>query len=524
MQEPWWRRAVFYQVYIRSFADLGGDGIGDLQGIRSRLEYLSWLGVDAIWITPFFRSPQADHGYDVSDFRDVDPLFGTLADFDALLEDAHGRGIRVVCDIVPNHTSNKHPWFLGALTSRDHPDRNKYIFRDPKPDGSPPNNWGSVFGGPAWTFHEGTRQYFLHLFASEQPDLNWRNPEVPDEFEQILRFWFDRGVDGFRIDVAHGLFKDEHLRDNPESPHRQRGTTAYHSLEQVHTFDQEEVHDVFRKWRPLADSYSGDRVLIGEVFLFDPVKVARYVRPDELHLAFNFLLLGTPWDATKFKSAIDQSSEEIRGVAATSSWVLSNHDVVRHATRYGGGELGRQRARAAALILLGLPGVAFVYSGDELGLEQADVPDDRRQDPVFFRTNGAMEGRDGCRIPIPWNEEPPAFGFSTAEPWLPMPEDWGRRSVEVERTDEDSMLHLYRKTLELRKKLLASSPDLQWLTAPPEGIAFAVGGLAVACNFSDGSKDFDLPGKLAISSDVESQNDGRILTLPGNSAAWVETG
>ncbi|MGH2557412.1 MAG: alpha-amylase family glycosyl hydrolase, partial [Actinomycetota bacterium] len=404
----WWESATFYEIYLRSFADGNGDGVGDLIGLRSRLEYLKWLGVSALWITPFYPSPMADHGYDVSDYRSVDPLFGSIEDIDGVIEDAHRINMRVIVDFVPNHTSDRHPWFQNAVSDPRHPDRDKYIFRDPAPDGGPPNNWVSVFGGPAWSLDERSGQYYLHLFAPEQPDLNWRNPEVHEYFDETLKFWLDRGIDGFRIDVAHGLFKDEQLRDQPNTE------TPIRAIDQLYAFDQPEVHDVYRRWRRIVDSYPGDRVLVGEVFIRDPKRVASYVRSDELHLAFNFFLLGQPWDSRQMRPAIEMSMAELGEVGARVTWVLSNHDLTRHPTRYGGGETGLRRARAAVPFLLALPGAVFLYQGEELGLEEALVPDHLRADPIFLRTSGQMAGRDGCRIPIPWEEQSPGYGFSSA--------------------------------------------------------------------------------------------------------------
>lgn len=513
---PWWREAVFYQIYIRSFADGNGDGVGDFGGMRDRLDHLSWLGVDAVWITPFFPSPGADHGYDVSNYRDVDPTFGTLDDFDAFLDEAHARSIRVILDLVPNHTSNEHPWFQNALSDRNHPDRDKYVFRDPKPDGSPPNNWESSFGGPAWTLHEPTGQCYLNLFSSEQPDLNWRNPEVHADFEKTLRFWLDRGADGFRIDVAHALYKDELLRDNPtdDSP-------VYHGF----MYDQPEVHNVYRSWRRLADSYSGDRVLVGEVYLFDPEKVARYVREDELHLAFNFLLVWMTWDAAAFKDAIRRPLEALDQFGATAGWVLSNHDVERHVSRFGGGETGLRRGRAAALLLLSLPGAAFVYQGEELGLEQADVPDDRRQDPVFRRTWGILKGRDGCRVPIPWDYRPPNYGFSSVEPWLPAPGDWGSRSVEALREKPDSILRLYREALEIRRSSYAlKTGRFRWIDVPSGCLGFERdAGERVICitNFTGETQRIAVEGSLLIASRPEVRLENGKLELPGDSSTWI---
>ena len=412
----WWRDTVIYEVYVRSFQDSNGDGLGDLEGIRQRLPHLAWLGVDAIWVTPFYPSPMADHGYDVADYRGVDPRFGDLVAFDALVADAHALGLRLIVDLVPNHTSSAHPWFQAALRDRDDPHRARYLFRDPRPGGGPPNDWVSVFGGPAWTLHEPTGQYYLHLFAPEQPDLDWRHDAVRVDFEETLRFWLDRGVDGFRIDVAHGLIKDRELRDQAGAADAPVAGSDYQGLEQVHAFDQPEVHDVYWAWRSLAEGYAGDRLLLGEVYLLDADRVAAYLRPGELHLAFNFPFLASALDADALRAVIDHSVAAAGRVGATQSWVIGTHDVSRPATRYGGGEPGRRRARAAALLLLALPGAAFVYQGEELGLEDAGVPDHLRQDPIFFRTGGKRLGRDGCRVPLPWTAVGSGYGFTDGDP------------------------------------------------------------------------------------------------------------
>jgi len=361
----WWRDAVFYQVYVRSFADSNGDGVGDLPGIMSKLDYLVGLGVDAIWLTPFYPSPGHDHGYDVADYVDVDPLFGTLADFDDLIAAAHERELRVIVDIVPNHTSSEHEWFKG--------DRSRYVTR-PAENGLP-NNWPSNWGGPAWTLDAERGEYYLHLFAPEQPDLDWHNERVRDDFEEILRFWLDRGVDGFRIDVAHGLVKRKDLRDEPEPFPLARFSSDWRTA-----VDQPEVHDVYRDWHRIADEYDGDRVLVGEVVFSDQTRVAPYLRPDELHLAFNFSLVFQDWDADAIRRSIDTSLAALPIV----TWVFENHDVTRIVTRFG-----EREARAAALLLLALPGPVFLYQGQELGLEEVDLPDEARQDPEI--------GRASCR-------------------------------------------------------------------------------------------------------------------------------
>jgi alpha-glucosidase len=489
--EPWWRSAVVYEVYVRSFADANGDGLGDLEGIRSHLPYLRELGVDAIWLTPFFPSPGADHGYDVSSYVDVDPQFGTLAHFDALLADAHALELRVVIDLVPNHTSIEHPWF------RTHPEY--YIWTDE------PNNWLSVFGGPAWTLDEQTGRYYLHLFAREQPDLDWHNPDVQREFDEIFSFWLDRGVDGIRIDVAHGLFKDPALRDEAEPV----PGAELHSFDRRTAVDQPELHPLYRRLRTLADSYAGDRLLIGEVFFRDPQRVAAYVRPDELHLVFNFTLLFEDWISRGIRAAIDRTIASLAVVGATPTWVLESHDVTRAVTRYGGGREGLRRARAAVLLLLALPGAAFLYEGQELGLEEVELPDKARHDPIFFRSGGLRVGRDGCRVPIPWSRERPSFGFSAAAPWLPMPADWGEQSVEAQRDDPASPLALVRDAIALRP-----AGRFGWRDSPRGTLVFDRDGLTCAVNV-DG-ETLLLDGEVMLAS--EPLADAR---LPAGAAAWL---
>jgi alpha-glucosidase len=426
--EPWWKSAVVYQIYPRSFCDSSGNGVGDLEGIRSRLDYLCALGVDAIWLSPFFASPMADFGYDVADYCDVDPLFGTLANFDRLLADCHARGLRVLIDWVPNHSSDRHPWFQDSRSSRADPKRDWYIWRDPKPDGGPPNNWTAAFtGGSAWTFDAATGQYYLHLFLPEQPDLNWRNPDVEAAMHETLRFWLDRGVDGFRIDVIHLLGKESELADWPrDAAGRPRGT---------HDYDY--THELLRRIRRLLDRYPGERMMVGEVYLLSTARVAKYYGAgDELHLAFNFPPLFAPWEAGAWRRRIDRVVEELDPRDAWPSWVLSNHDNARHRTRYG----TESRARAAAVLLLTLRGTPFLYQGEELGLEDARVPAERRVDPG---------GRDGCRAPIPWTRSAP-HGWASAEVWLPWPPQSAARSAEAQHGDARSMLHLYRRILAAR--------------------------------------------------------------------------
>ena len=434
-ESAWWRTAVVYQIYIRSFADGNGDGIGDISGIRARLAYLADLGVDAIWINPWYPSPLLDGGYDVADFREINPLYGTLAEADQLLEEAHGHGIKVLIDIVPNHTSNRHRWFQEALAvPPGHPSRDRYHICDGRSrDGStPPSNWLSEFGGPAWEqMTDG--QWYLHLFDVSQPDLNWENPEVHREFESILRFWLDRGVDGFRVDVAHGLFKAPSYPDCTED-----GDLSVPRQQLDHPFwDRDEVHDVYRRWRSVLDAYN-DRMMVAEAWVH-PDRLPLYIREDEFHQSFNWDFLAAEWDAAEMARVIAESHERARKVGASPTWVLSNHDVMRHSTRYGlprGTDwrrwpkqgpadaldvaAGGRRARAAALITLSLPGSAYLYQGEELGLPEVwDLPESVLDDPTWERSNHTLRGRDGCRVPLPWTPEGPSLGYSAADPWLP---------------------------------------------------------------------------------------------------------
>jgi alpha-glucosidase len=431
----WWRDAVTYQVYIRSFADSDGDGIGDLPGITSRLPYLRDLGVDAVWITPFYPSPQHDHGYDVADYRGVDPMFGELGDADELLATAHELGLKVIVDIVPNHTSSDHEWFKAALAAEPGGlERDRYLFQDE------PNNWKSVFGGDAWE-QVPDGQWYLHLFDTTQPDLNWRNPEVPAMFEDVLRFWLDRGVDGFRIDVAHGLFKAEGLPDTEHvATEHSDGNIVELPPADEPMWDQPEVHEIYRDWREILDSYEGPRIGVAEAWTSTEEAMARYVRPDELHQAFNFHWLSAPWSAEKFADVITQTFGALDPVGASPTWVLSNHDVVRHPTRYGGGAQGLARARAVTLAMLALPGSAYLYQGEELGLPQVEVAKKDWQDPLSLRTGNV--GRDGCRVPIPWSgtEAPFGFGPGSDHPWIPQPPEWGRYSAELQTGDRVSDL------------------------------------------------------------------------------------
>lgn len=482
----WWRDAVIYEVYVRSFADANGDGVGDLEGIRSRLAYLQELGVDAIWLTPFFPSPGTDHGYDVSDYIDVDSKFGTLADFDALLAEAHARGVRVVIDLVPNHTSVEHPWF------REHPEY--YVWTDE------PNNWLSVFGGSAWERDERNGRYYLHLFAPEQADLDWHNPDVRREFDDIYRFWLDRGVDGVRVDVAHGLFKDPELADEPEPV----PGAELHSFDRRRAIDRPELHPYYRGLRRLVDSYGADRFLVGEVFFREPSRVAQYVRPDELNLVFNFTLLFEDWASDGIRSAIDRTIDSLAAVGATPSWVLETHDVMRLPSRYGGGVEGERRARAAALLLLALPGTVFLYEGQELGLEEVELPDELRQDPIFFRTGGERLGRDGCRVPIPWTRA----GDEWRNPWLPQPESFTTKSVEAQADDASSSLALFRASIAKRPH-----GEFAWQESPSGTLVFARGDRLCAVNV-DG-EPMPLPDRPVLL--ASEPLDG---ALPPGAAAW----
>ncbi|MDP9117004.1 MAG: glycoside hydrolase family 13 protein, partial [Actinomycetota bacterium] len=457
MTQPWWANALFYQVYPRSFADSDGDGTGDLPGLRSRLGYLQALGVHALWLSPFYRSPMADGGYDVSDPCDVDPLFGTLEDFDGLVADVHARDMRVTIDIVPNHLSVAHEWFRAALSAQPgSAERRRFIFRAGRGERGelPPNNWPSQFGGPAWTRVADPRtgepgEWYMHIFAPEQPDLDWSNPEVPEEFQRILRFWLDRGVDGFRIDVAHAMAKPAELGDMDGQALAVLGSGSTMPSGGDPRWDQEGVHEFHRMFRRVLDSYPGERMAVGEAWVADPRRLARYVRPDELNLTFNFELTEAPWGIASFADSIRRSLETMAEVGAPCTWVLANHDVDRPVTRYGGGARGLARARAAALVQLSLPGAVYLYNGDELGLPNVALPDNALQDPTWERSGHTDRGRDGERVPMPWSGAAPPYGFSdTAATWLPMPGDWAPLTAAAQEADPGSTLSLYRRAIE----------------------------------------------------------------------------
>jgi alpha-glucosidase len=445
----WWQRGVIYQIYPRSFQDSNGDGVGDLRGIEQRLDYLEWLGVDAIWISPIFPSPMADFGYDVAHYQGIHPMFGTMGDFDRLLARCHERGIRLLLDLVPNHSSDQHAWFKESRSSRDNPKRDWYLWHDPAPDGGPPNNWLSVFGGPAWEFDEATGQYYYHAFLKEQPDLNWRNPDVREAIFDAMRFWFEKGVDGFRIDVLWHVIKDERWRDNPKNPDYDPSEVPYEQLLPVYSTDQPEALDIAEQMRAVADEFD-ECVLIGEVYLPIERLVAYYGRQDEgIHLPFNFQLLTLPWDAREIDRAINEYEGSLPA-GGWPNWVLGNHDKSRIASR-----VGDAQARVAAVLLLTLRGTPTIYYGDELGLEDVSIPSDRIRDPQGLRISEEFS-RDPQRTPMPWDSSTNA-GFSDAEPWLPLNEDARKTNVATLRENADSMLTFYRRLLKLRRERPALS-------------------------------------------------------------------
>ena len=538
----WWRQATVYQIYPRAFADADGDGLGDLAGVTTRVPYLQQLGVDAVWLSPFYPSALADGGYDVDDYRDVDPRLGTLEDFDAMVAALHEAGIKVIVDLVPNHTSDRHEWFREALASpKGSPARQRYIFRDGLgPDGGqPPADWESVFGGPAWE-PVGDGQWYLHHFAKEQPDLNWDNPEVREDFLHTLRFWSDRGVDGFRVDVAHGLAKDlpERLPSQAEldAMPRDDGRHPFH--------DRDEVHEIYAEWRKVFDSYDPPRTAVAEAWVAAHRR-ARYASAEGLGQAFNFDLLEADFDARQFREVITFNLELAEQSGSSTTWVLSNHDVVRHATRYGlpprgddqtkagrdwllsrgrepelDRDLGERRARAATLLEFALPGSSYVYQGEELGLHEVpDLPDGRRQDPAFFRNPGVDPGRDGCRVPLPWAGEGPSYGFGASEPDLPQPDWFAEHAVEVQESDPASTLNLYREALALRRRL-QTAERMTWLeTAGDEVLAFRrPNGWVCVTNFGDEATD--LPDGEVLLTSVPLTDDGR---LPGAATAWLRS-
>lgn len=547
----WWRQASVYQIYPRSFSDSNGDGLGDIKGITAKVPYLKELGIDAVWLSPFYPSALADGGYDVDDYRDVDPKLGTLEDFAEMSAALHEAGIKLIADIVPNHSSNRHEWFKEALASpRGSAARDRYIFRDGLgEDGElPPSDWDSVFGGPAWeriTEPDGTPgQWYMHIFAKEQPDLNWSNREIRDDFLKTLRFWSDRGVDGFRVDVAHALTKDltEPLISKVDLSAANTGTDGF--PDGSHPFwDRDEVHEIYAEWREVFNEYNPPRTAVAEAWVH-ATRRARYASPQGLGQAFNFDLLQADFDAAEFHDIITRNLAEATDTGASSTWVFSNHDVVRHATRYGlpmgGGvhakgqdgkgwllagapaeeldvELGLRRARAASLLMLALPGSAYLYQGEELGLQEvADIPDAERQDPSFFRNKGVEIGRDGCRVPLPWATDGTSFGFGSGDAHLPQPAWFAGYAVDAQDGVEGSTLELYRKALKLRREL-QTAEELEWVeTANPEVLHFSRhGGWQSVTNF--GAEPVELPaGEVLLSS---APLDGKLL--PGNTTVWL---
>lgn len=529
--EGWWRTAVIYQIYVRSFADGNGDGIGDLAGVRARLGYLQSLGVDALWFTPWYPSPLVDGGYDVQDYRDIDRRFGTLEEAEQLIAEALALGIRTIVDIVPNHVSDQHEWFQSALDAGPgSPERERFWFhpgRGENGDGIP-TNWVSSFQGETWTRTrnpDGTPgEWYLHLFTPEQPDLNWNHPDVRREHEDVLRFWFDRGVAGVRIDSAALPVKDPAL---PDLPPASAPVTAHPHI------DRDELHDIYRDWRAVADEYDGERVLVGEVWLEDAERFARYLRPGELHTAFNFGFMTQPWSAQAMRDSITRTLAEHAPVGAPATWVLSNHDVTRPATRYGradssfafdrkrfgtptDAERGRKRARAAALLVAALPGSLYIYQGDELGLAEVELPRDAIEDPMHFRSGGVDPGRDGCRVPLPWSGASSPYGFG-GTPWLPQPEDWAPLSVDAQERDPASTLHLYRDAIALRRRLTDFAEGaLSWLELGADVLAFRRGdGVLSITNL--GPTPVPLPAHHEVLL-ASTPLDG---TLPPDTTVWL---
>ncbi|WP_077490587.1 glycoside hydrolase family 13 protein [Sinomonas mesophila] len=545
----WWRQAAVYQIYPRSFADANGDGIGDLKGITSRVPYLKQLGIDAVWLSPFYPSALADGGYDVDDYRDVDPKLGTLEDFDEMSAALHEAGIRVIVDIVPNHTSDRHEWFKEALASpKGSAARERYIFRDGQgADGElPPNDWTSIFGGGAWervTEPDGTPgQWYFHLFAMEQPDLNWDNPEVHEDFKKTLRFWSDRGVDGFRVDVAHGLKKDmDAAHDDLETIHR----ADLFSLGEHPLWDRDEVHSIYAGWREIFNEYTPPRTAVAEAWVHADRR-AKYASPEGLGQAFNFDLLQADFDAGQYREIIATNLAEAAATGASSTWVFSNHDVVRHATRYGlpkggghigvgqdgrdwllrGGdpaevdvELGLRRAKAATALMLALPGSAYLYQGEELGLQEVgEIPDSERQDPTFFRNPGIEVGRDGCRVPLPWEQEGTSFGFGSGGSHLPQPAWFGRYAASVQEADAGSTLAFYRRALALRHELQGAE-RLTWHESADDDVLHfeRPGGWHVVANFGDAPVNLPEGDLLLVSAEAE---EGK---LPAGATAWIRS-
>ncbi len=585
--DDWWRRAVIYQIYPRSFADGNGDGIGDLAGVLSRLDHLAALGVDAVWFSPFYPSHQWDAGYDVMDYFDINPEYGTLEEFDHVVARAHELGIRVIIDVVPNHTASEHRWFQEALAAAPgSPARARYIFR--YSEGGTPNNWGSLFGGPAWSpveemsgRVEDRGWWYLHLFDVHQPDLDWENPEVHAEFRDYFRFWLDRGVDGFRVDVAHGIVKAPGLPDDEVGPDRYAyripggGGRTGRAPDTGPEFDQDGVHDIYREWHRILEEYGADRILVAEAWTPDPARLARYVRSDEMSQAFNFEVLKCTWNAELLRATIHSTYEAARDVGAPTTWVLSNHDVVRHASRLGypdgvysdkgigvtdpqpDARIGLQRALALTTFLMGLPGSMYIYNGEELGLPEATaLPDEARQDPTWRRSGYRTRGRDGCRIPLPWQADAPSFGFSslaadggsvasaaraeggageraasvpTPSPWLPQPEEYRIFAVDAETADQASPLNHYRRTIALRRDLALAAGSLEWVDTDPDLLAVRNDGVLVVVNLCVRAVRVPSAGRILLDSaraEAEAADQAACargeFALAPNRAVWIQ--
>lgn len=538
MSAQWWHDAVIYQIYLRSFSDSDGDGIGDLAGLTAKIDYLQQLGVDALWLNPCYVSPQRDHGYDIADYYAIDPAYGTVADLERLVVEAHARGMRVLLDMVANHCSDQHAWFRAAIDAAPGSrERERFLFRDGRGEAGelPPNNWQSVFGGPAWT-RVADGQWYFHAFDSSQPDFNWRNPEVVDYFDGVLRFWFERGIDGFRIDVAHGLFKDDLMPDAVGDGHN------------YGMWDQPEVHDIYRRWRAIGDQSQPAKYFVGEIWVPSVESMSAYLVPDELHQAFTFDLLVQPWEASRMSAAIRRALAQAEVTGGPPAWTLSNHDVHRPATRYGQAQhldaplptdmiaaarrrgaadlpLGVRRAKAATMLQLALPGATYLYQGEELGLPEVfDLPDDARQDPIWLRSSGAELGRDGCRVPLPWDAAAPAFGFSpasaTAAPWLPQPDWFADFAANGQAASEHSTLALYRAAIRTKRAVFAEGEPIEWLeSGHPDLLAFRRGSGVCVVNFAD--VDLPLPAEWGVELVLGSENFGGGTAIPANSAAWL---
>jgi alpha-glucosidase len=536
----WWRHASVYQIYPRSFQDSNGDGIGDLRGVINRLPYLAELGIDAIWLSPFFESPNNDGGYDISNPRAIAPEFGTLEDAEELINKAHHHGLRIIFDIVPNHFSSHHPWFQEALEAKPgSKERARFHFADGEGDGGdqPPNNWTSLFGGPAWTRvtdKEGKpEQWYLHIFDTTQPDLNWSSEDIKKDFDNTLKFWLDRGVDGFRIDVAHGLVKEKIDVDHPDPVSLVKAlriddvsiSEEYRKelLNSIPFFDKDGVHEIYRHWRTILDSYSPTRMSVAECFVYPPSRLANYVRPDELHQVFNFDFMLVEWDAEKIKTSIANTLALFKEVQAPATWALNNHDSMRVASRLK----SLEKATALALLIHALPGSVYIYQGEELGLFDGELTSEERRDPICIKSGGKDLGRDGGRVPIPWSSEETNFGFSTGEPWLPLREGYLGNCVDRQVSDPQSTLNLYRESLKIRQSHpdFTSSDEIEFVSAPNGIVAFNRGdGVLVFCNTNNKECTLNLasPARLLIASQASSAIKDRILTVGPNSTVWIE--